>query len=200
MATYGNKQKHESKNPAQRALLGHFKAQAVRLVREIQPRSVLEVGCGEGYMLQALAEADLGIDLVGVDISEAAIADARARLGSRATLEVLDARQLVSDGRKFDLVVMVEVLEHIPRPAEMLPILEQLSKQHLLLSVPWEPYFRGLNFLRGKHIRAFGNDPEHINHWGRGGFLEFVGTRFEILEKPFVFPWTMALARLRREA
>lgn len=199
MATYGNKQKHESKNPAQRALLAHFKAQAVRLVRAIQPRTVLEVGCGEGYMLEALADANLSADLVGVDISEPAIADARSRLGDRATLEVLDARQLANDGRKFDLVVMLEVLEHIPQPASMLPILEQLSNQHLLLSVPWEPYFRGLNFLRGKHVRAFGNDPEHINHWGRRGFLRFVDTRFEILQKPLVFPWTMALAQVRSQ-
>jgi SAM-dependent methyltransferase len=196
-STHGNKQKHESRNPIQRALVGNFKREAVRLARLVAPRSILEVGCGEGYMLEALADADLGVELHGVDISGTAIEDARARLAGRAQLDVVDARDLARDGRQFDMVVMVEVLEHIEQPGEILPILEQLSRKHLLLSVPWEPFFRGLNFLRGKHLGAWGNDPEHVNHWGRRGFLEFIGDRFEIVETPMVFPWTMALATVR---
>lgn len=196
-SNYGNKQKHESSNPVQRALIGRFKAAAIELVKQARPRTILEVGCGEGYMLEVLADADLGVELTGVDFSEPAINDARERLGDRATLEVRDARELAADGRTFDMVMMLEVLEHIPNPEQMLPILGQLSEQHLLLSVPWEPFFRGLNFMRGKHLSAWGNDPEHINHWGRGSFLEFVGTKFDVLDTPIVFPWTMALASVR---
>lgn len=199
VSQYGNKQKHESSNPIQQALLGRFKGEALRLCRTAAPKSVLEVGCGEGYMLDVLADANLGADLTGVDISEAAIADASARLGTRATLEARDARELASDGRSFDLVMMLEVLEHIEDPGQMLPILEQLSARYLLLSVPWEPFFRGLNMMRGKHVGAWGNDPEHVNHWGRRSFLKFVQQRFVILQTPMVFPWTMVLAE-RRDA
>jgi hypothetical protein len=109
-------------------------------------------------------------------------------------VERRDARELAADGRSFDLVMMLEVLEHIPEPAQMLPILERLTQRYLLLSVPWEPFFRGLNFLRGKHVRDFGNDPEHVNHWGRRAFLRFVEGRFRVVEVPMVFPWTMVLA------
>ena len=158
---------------------------------------VLEVGCGEGFMLDVVERAGLGAELTGVDFSEPAIAGARARLGDRATLEARDARELADDGRTFDLVMMLEVLEHIPQPEQMLPILEQLTNRYLLLSVPWEPFFRGLNFLRGKHLSAFGNDPEHVNHWGRNSFFRFVQRRFTILETPVVFPWTMVLAKTR---
>src|SRR5690606_38700863 len=169
-SNYGNKQKHESKNPIQRALLRRFKAEVLRLVRAHRPRTILEIGCGEGYILQVLADADLGMELAGVDISGSAIEEARERLDERAQLERMDARDLARDGRQFDMVLMLEVLEHIEQPHDMLPILEQLSRKHLILSVPWEPFFRGLNFLRGKHLMAFGNDPEHVNHWGRRGF------------------------------
>jgi hypothetical protein len=79
----------------------------------------------------------------------------------------------------------------------MLPILERLTRRHLLLSVPWEPMFRGLNLMRGKHVRAWGNDPEHVNHWGRRGFFRFVEQRFSILGAPLVAPWTMVLAEKR---
>ena len=194
---YGNKQKHQSKNPIQQALLGRFKGEAVRLAKRVSPATVLEVGCGEGFMLDVVERAGLGAELTGVDFSEPAIADARARLGDRATLEARDARELADDGRTFDLVMMLEVLEHIPQPEQMLPILEQLTNRYLLLSVPWEPFFRGLNFLRGKHLSAFGNDPEHVNHWGRNSFFRFVQRRFTILETPVVFPWTMVLAEKR---
>jgi SAM-dependent methyltransferase len=190
---YGNKQKHESKNPVQRALIKRFKREAVRLARQIDASSMLDVGCGEGYMLETLAEGGVTASLRGVDLSAPAIEDASARLGARATVEVRDARELIDMGEQFDLVMMLEVLEHIPEPAQMLPILEQLTRRYLLLSVPWEPFFCGLNLCRGKHLRAFGNDPEHINHWGRKSFVRFVSQRFRVLETPMVFPWVMAL-------
>lgn len=196
-SNYGNKQKHESSNPIQRALINRFKGQAIRLVEGIAPATILEVGCGEGYMLDALTRGGTTAALHGVDFSEPAIADARARLGERATLEARDARELADDGRQFDLVMMLEVLEHIPDPAQMLPILERLTRRHLLLSVPWEPMFRGLNMARGKHIGAWGNDPEHVNHWTRRGFFRFVESRFTILAAPIVAPWTMVLAQRR---
>ncbi len=192
-----NKAKHENRNPLQRMLIGRFKRETLRLTRRVGPKNILEVGCGEGYMLQVLAEANLGIDLLGIDISEPAIADARARLPDSVDLQVEDARQLASDGRKFDLVMMLEVLEHIEQPEQMLPILEQLTHRYLLLSVPWEPFFRGLNFMRGKHVMSLGNTPEHVNLWGRSAFHAFVEQRFRILEAPMVFPWTMVLAELR---
>ncbi|MCH9684239.1 MAG: class I SAM-dependent methyltransferase [Deltaproteobacteria bacterium] len=194
---YGNKQKHESGNPIQRALIGRFKAAALEIVDGLRPASILEVGCGEGYMLDALSQGGVKASLHGVDISEPAITDARARLGDRAMLEQRDARELADDGRQFDLVMMLEVLEHIPDPSQMLPILERLTRGHLLLSVPWEPMFRGLNMMRGKHVGAWGNDPEHVNHWGRRGFKRFVEQRFTILSAPLVAPWTMVLAQRR---
>jgi SAM-dependent methyltransferase len=193
-AVSSNKQKHENSNPIQRMLIGRFKAQTTELVRKVAPQTLLEVGCGEGYMLDVLAEADLGTELLGIDISTTAIDDARQRLGDRVDLEVQDARKLAADGRKFDLVMMLEVLEHIEDPAQMLPILDQLTHRYLLLSVPWEPFFRGLNFMRGKHWATWGNLPEHVNRWGRAEFLAFVEQRFRVLETPMVFPWTMVLA------
>ena len=50
-------------------------------------------------------------------------------------------------------------------------------------------------FMRGKNLGRWGNDPEHVNHWGRRSFARFIGARFEIVAMPQVFPWTMALAR-----
>ncbi len=197
MELSSNASKHESRNPIQRLLLGHFTRQMIAQVGKVAPRSVLDVGCGEGYMLGALADAGLGGHRVGVDFSQWAIDRAKERLGDRADLSVKDVRTLADDGRKFDLVMMLEVLEHLPNPEVMLPLLERLADPWLLLSVPWEPFFRGLNLLRGRHVRALGNHPEHLQQWTRAGFVAFVGQRFDIVEAPVVFPWTMVLARRR---
>ena len=197
MSAHGNRQKHESRNPIQRALIGHFHRQAVAMIRRANPRTILDLGCGEGYVLDALVQAGVGAELTGIDLSEPAVTLAQRRLASAATVELADARKLADDGRQFDMVMMLEVLEHIERPEQMRPVLEALTRQWLLLSVPWEPFFCGLNLARGKNLMRLGNDPEHVNHWTRRGFARWVGDRFEVVATPQVFPWAMVLARTR---
>lgn len=192
-----NQKKHESKNPIQQKLIANFHAQAIRMIQVAKPASILELGCGEGYVLEALHEGGVTASLHGVELDERAVAKAQARMGEHATVEHQDARKLAADGRRFDMVMMLEVLEHIPEPEQMLPIIDALSNEWLLLSVPWEPIFCALNFMRGKNIRRFGNDEDHVNHWTRRGFQRFIGEHFEIVDRPGVFPWTMVLARKR---
>ena len=150
-SAYGNRQKHESKNPIQRALIGRFHGELARVVRELGPADILDVGCGEGYVLGALREEGIRCPLHGIDFSADAIGSARSRVPD-ATFEVGDALALAEAGRRYDLVLMTEVLEHIPEPARMLPVLERIARRFVVTSVPWEPFFRGLNFLRGKHL------------------------------------------------
>lgn len=192
-----NQRKHESRNPIQQALIGNFHKQVVEMVRRARPSTILELGCGEGYVLKALVDAGIDAKLTGIELDSRAVKLARERLGERATIEQRDARELAADGRSFDMVMMLEVLEHIPDPAQMLPIVDSLTDGWVLLSVPWEPVFRGLNMIRGKNVTRLGNDPDHVNHWGRRGFANFVGRKFDIVTKPEVFPWTMVLARSR---
>jgi SAM-dependent methyltransferase len=189
-STHGNKQKHTSNNPVQRALIAHFLTRVSELVIARSPRRILEIGCGEGFVLRALRDAGVRCPMRGIDLSPEAIADARVRVPD-ADFEVQDAAKLAADGERYDLVLMIEVLEHLEHPQRMLGVISELAERHVVLSVPWEPYFRGLNFARGKHVRAWGNDPEHINHWGRSEFRSFVGEHFVIQDAPIVFPWTL---------
>jgi hypothetical protein len=93
--------------------------------------------------------------------------------------------------------MMLEVLEHLEQPSDMLPVLGGLANQSVLMSVPREPWFRGLNFLRLKNVSHWGNDPEHINHWSKRGFREFVGEYLDVREVASPFPWTLVLATPR---
>lgn len=78
--------------------------------------SVLDVGCGEGSLLRALGRARPGLTLTGV---EPTIAFARhVATGSGITV-VADIADLPRD-RRFNLIVLIHVLEHVYHPVDVL--------------------------------------------------------------------------------
>jgi ubiquinone/menaquinone biosynthesis C-methylase UbiE len=94
----------------------------------------------------------------------------------------------------FDLVLCNEVLEHVENPEKALQELKRVTSKYLLLSVPNEPIFMASNFLRGKNVSRWGNDIEHINHWSRNSFKNFVKKELQIHAIYNPFPWTIILA------
>lgn len=199
MRTHGNAQKHQTKNPLQRALIDRFHARLVEQVAAVSPSRILEVGCGEGYVLGAILSAGIEARCIGIDQSAPAIDVARRRLGSSADLHLGDARSLpaaLADPAP-DLVMMIEVLEHLDDPDAMLDTLAEITAGHVLLSVPREPLFRSMNLARFKNVRDLGNDPEHVQHWSARNFVEFVERRFDVVSVEKPIPWTLVLARRR---
>lgn len=192
-----NERKHETTNPIQRALVDRFVGRVVDVVERLEPASTLDVGCGEGYVLDALRRRGVGGLLHGVDLSAQAIDRARARLGDEVELQQADATTLGDEGRRFELVLSLEMLEHIPGPERVLPVLHRLATRNAVLSVPHEPWFRGLNLARGRHLARLGNHPEHVNLWTRRGFLAFIDPWFQPLERVGAFPWTLVLTSPR---
>lgn len=93
-------------------------ARSLRFFRYVVPgRTVLDLGCGGGFMVDAFAR--LGARASGLDISAGAIAFARKHFPRGTfyceTLEAFRAR-----GLQFDFVFSSEVLEHVPGPEELL--------------------------------------------------------------------------------
>ena len=91
---------------------------ADRIVADVVPAKtgnrasrILDAGCALGLLVEALVER--GIDAYGIDISEYAIGQADAGIRDRVRVASLTAPL---DGR-YDLIVCIEVLEHMP-PAE----------------------------------------------------------------------------------
>ncbi len=95
----------------------------------------------------------------------------------------------------FDLVLCLEVLEHIADPLPALTELHRVSCGYCLISVPHEPFFRLMNFLRGRHLRSWGNHPEHLNHWNTDSFQKLLSGAFTVQELHHSFPWLVALCR-----
>ena len=95
----------------------------------------------------------------------------------------------------FDLVLCLEVLEHLDQPAVALSELARVTRRDLVVSVPHEPWFRVGSLLRGRHLSRLGNDPEHVQRWAWPGFREFLGARVEVVSLTATFPWLIAHCR-----
>ncbi|MEP6996956.1 MAG: bifunctional 2-polyprenyl-6-hydroxyphenol methylase/3-demethylubiquinol 3-O-methyltransferase UbiG [Betaproteobacteria bacterium] len=98
--------------------LGHLAAQCGGLAG----KSVLDVGCGGGILAEAMAEA--GARVVGIDLSQPALAVARLhQLESKSsvTYRMITAEALAQEcPATFDFVTCMELLEHVPDPASMI--------------------------------------------------------------------------------
>ena len=76
------------------------------------PRRILDYGCGQGRYIDVVRERFPTAPLVGSDISRVALGNARGRHPDASFLLMDDERVPESDGA-FDLIVSVEVLEHV---------------------------------------------------------------------------------------
>ena len=103
----------------------------VRLLDLPQGGRVLEVGCGRGVALPPIAQLLRPGLLVGLDIDEALIAEARARLVERkleAGLVVSDVRRMPFDDQSFDLVIDFGTCHHISAPESALHEIVRILK------------------------------------------------------------------------
>lgn len=72
---------------------------------------VLDVGCGKGYLLYEFTQAVPGIEIVGLDISEYAIAHAKEEI--KPFLQVGNATKLPYPDQTFDFVVTILALHNL---------------------------------------------------------------------------------------
>lgn len=202
--------KYGSSNPVVRRLMDGFEAALDALLARAAPGSILDVGCGEGVLTERWAVRLGDRRVVGIDLEDPKLARewaARTARTARATraragrenlsFQVMAAGSPLPFGDgEFDLACAIEVLEHVPEPAQTLAEMARVARRGLLVSVPREPLWRALNVARGAYVRDLGNTPGHVNHWSKRGFVRLLGRFGTVLEVRSPFPWTMALVRV----
>jgi 2-polyprenyl-3-methyl-5-hydroxy-6-metoxy-1,4-benzoquinol methylase len=189
--------KYTKQNLVTRLLLDRFFGAVETAIHRAAPKNVLEVGCGEGFSTQRIQRM-----LAGSARFEAC--DVEQRLVNAATANnpsVKISRDSIyalsrADGA-VDLVLALEVLEHLEDPARALRELVRATSRWLVLSVPREPIWRIANFARGRYVRDLGNTPGHIQHWSTSGFARFVGEVADVRLVRTPLPWTVLLAEKR---
>lgn len=97
--------------------------------------SVLDVGCGKGFMLYDIAAVIPGITVKGIDISEYAIANALESL--KPHLQAADARKLPFKDKSFDVVISINTIHNLERSecATALKEIERVSRGKSFITV-----------------------------------------------------------------
>ena len=191
--------KYGSTNPVVRRLMGGFEDTLEELFVQADPQSLLDVGCGEGVLTRQWAQR-LGEQrrVVGIDLDDPALhAEWAKRTAPNLEYRVMKAENLPFADGEFDAATAIEVLEHVPDAEHTVAEMARVAKRWLLVSVPREPLWRGLNLARGAYWKDLGNTPGHVNHWSKRSFVALLSRHGEVVQARSPFPWTMLLVRLR---
>jgi 2-polyprenyl-3-methyl-5-hydroxy-6-metoxy-1,4-benzoquinol methylase len=189
--------KYGSANPVVKRLMANFEGTLEELFKRAAPASLLDVGCGEGVLTHQWAQRIDG-RVVGIDLDDPALHEEwKGRQCPNLEYKVMKAENLPFGDDEFGVATAIEVLEHVPDPEHTLSEMARVASGHLLVSVPREPLWRGLNMARGAYLRDLGNTPGHVNHWSKRGFAQLLSRYGVVEEARSPFPWTMLLVRVR---
>ena len=189
--------KYGSSNPVVKRLMGAFERTLDELFDQSDPDSLLDVGCGEGVLTHKWAQRLGDKRVVGIDLDDPQLhALWEQRQARNLSYQVMKAENLPFADGEFDATTAIEVLEHVPDPAHTVAEMARVASGHLLVSVPREPLWRGLNMARGAYLKQLGNTPGHLNHWSKRSFVELLSRHGEVVQARSPFPWTMLLVRL----
>jgi 2-polyprenyl-3-methyl-5-hydroxy-6-metoxy-1,4-benzoquinol methylase len=141
--------------PWHRLLAAHLDAE-----RDLNGKTVLEIGCGGGGFACTLArQRQRPLSFVAADFSSAAIAKGRAcaaRDGlSGISWEVADIQALAHPADTFDTVISCETIEHVASPQRALRELARVLKRGGRLIVTTPNYFGSFGMYR-LYLRALG--------------------------------------------
>jgi SAM-dependent methyltransferase len=137
---------------------------ALRLMarNHLAPRAICEVGCGAGEILRLLQRRlDTSCQFYGYEISPQAFAMARKRANSRLTFKLGDIRD--DPGRRFDLILVMDVLEHMENYFDLLRAIQPMS-QYTIFHIPLDISVRSV--LSGE-LAAYRQTHGHIHYFTR---------------------------------
>ena len=153
---------------------------ADRIKSEIAPHTVLDAGCASGYLVKALRER--GVEAWGVDISPYAIAHAPESI--RPFVRVGSVTEPFE--RRYDLIVCIEVLEHLHKPHSEQAVANLCAHADDILfsSTP-------LDYKEATHFNV--QPPEYwAEHFARHGLFHDVE-----FDAGFITSWAMRLRKLQ---
>lgn len=185
--------KYETQNIIYKKLTNRFLEHLLLLIPENKPLSILELGCGEGYLASKIIERRNVKIYRGIDIDAALIKMANEMNPSAEfkVASIYDLNEYV--GESFDIVLCSEVLEHLYEPEKALQQFSQINSSCFVLSVPNEPLWSFLNMIRLKYWKNWGNTPGHVQNWSVKSFKKVVSRNLKVVEHKAVFPWQMAV-------
>ena len=131
-------------------------------------KRVLDVGCGTGEFLSYLKEN--GFDTTGIEPSSDAVAAAESRglAVHNATLEEFVEHHRSSGIGTFDAITLLNVLEHVPEPAQVVEIIKPLLNPEGIICVRVPNDFSEMQSAAHQQLNKEAwwiAIPDHINYF-----------------------------------
>jgi trans-aconitate methyltransferase len=130
----------------------HVRRLVFKLIRGLQFETILDVGCGVGTLLSEVKREFPHVHLAGTEYADVGLEIARQRLPD-AQFQNLDLSKEHIPGR-YDLVVCVDVLEHIPDDLAAMRNLRAMTSKYLVVVVPIGPLFE-VERVRVGHVHGY---------------------------------------------
>jgi methyltransferase family protein len=114
-------------------------AKVLGVLKGLAPAELLDIGSGRGAFLWPLLDAFPWLPVTALDTLDYRVADIQAvRDGGVGNLTAVhgDATRMPFDDRQFDVVTLLEVLEHIPATDRALAEACRVARRFVVLSVP----------------------------------------------------------------
>lgn len=194
-----NYRKHTSSSKLQRALIDKFHGKIASIVKSLEPETLLDCGCGEGFVSEVLFTELPALQITGFDVLPESVELAQLR-NPRGTYSTGSIYEIDQEDDSFDVAVAFEVLEHLHEAEKALAEMTRVARNYVVLSVPHEPFFCLANAARGKNLDVTpkGSDPDHRNFWGRSEFGEFVSQHLDVVTLTGSMPWTICVGKVRK--
>lgn len=125
-------------------------------------RTMTEVGCGTGGVIQFLAQAYSGKIFTGYDISPQSIAIAQKKITDNSNLTFINADYLAENNNNADVLLVADVIEHVSDYYGFLIALKQKSDQ-FVFHIPLDLSCRTI--LKPHILLQQRNDVGHIHYF-----------------------------------
>lgn len=158
----------------------------------------IEIGCGEGFSTQRIADMLPSQAIFSASEYVADLVPKAAERNPNVRLIQESAYELTHPDESFDVVFLLEVLEHLDYPEKALEEISRILKPsgYLILGVPREPLWCMLNMARGKYLAHFGNTTGHLNHWSKVTLKMYMEKHFgPVQQTRSPLPWTIVMAQ-----
>lgn len=196
MNTTSNYKKYHSKNPLKYLMIKRFEKKILLMLeKENQNTLLLDAGCGEGFISDIIYKNTNIKDITGIDINDDVLEFAKNN-NKNINYFNKDIYNLKGQDKHYDIVLVLEVLEHLKAPKIALNNLYKITNDKLIISVPNEPLFSLGNLLSFKNIKTLGTPKDHINKWTKKQFIAFLkdnGIQNIDIKKNVLFPWIIII-------
>jgi len=165
-------------------------------IKDLSHPKILEIGMGQGRFLKKIARFRPDAEFFGIDISRSAIDLVKNDSHLNGTFLIGDAEKIPFPNNSFDVVVIMDVLEHVPNPEKVIAEVNRVLKHDGIFHffVPCEgQQFTLDRFLKKTNFLGFGNFTKvhfgHIQYFSQSDIKKLASPYFLELSITYSSHW-----------